>query len=129
MAIMPKANNARDSGITAVQVVLRRNTSKKPSRPQDIGEITVMSCIAGGMTNLGTIIPPNAPKMMLKTPPMVVACTVVFAKVAINNAKLMAAKLAALDMMIKPKNDDGQLSLSPPSRGTTYMPTAIMSTI
>ena len=127
--IIAKISKEVDSGITETQSALRKKTSKKPSKPQDMGETVAISCIYGGIMNLGTIMPPKAPNIILLIPPKVVAWIVVFAKTEIKRAKHMAAILVAEEMMASPKNDEGPLRELPPSIGTINIPTKTISII
>ena len=58
-----------------------------------MGESIARDCINSGMTNRGTMMPPIAPIMMLQTPPIVVACSVVRAMEATSRAKEMEQQL------------------------------------
>ena len=98
----PIENNSKDSFITSRIFPFLKNISRKPSRPHDMGDRTDKVCIKSGMTNLGIIMPPRAPRMILKTPPMVVACSVVLATDATSRAKEMEQKLTAVVIKSNP---------------------------
>jgi hypothetical protein len=85
---------------------------------------------AAGMMNLGTMMPPMAPIRMLPTPPTIVACSEVFARLAMSSAQATAARLTAAETAHQ-LSSSGRLagisSASLPNSGTTNMPTSTIN--
>ena len=90
--IVPKITKYNKYDFISLKLPLLTKISMKLSSPQDIGENRLKSCINCGITNLGTIIPAIAAKIIFITPPIDVASSVVLLIFAIKSAKLIAAK-------------------------------------
>src|SRR5487761_264142 len=82
----PKPNSRKASGATAASPPGRRNTSRKPSSPQAMGENRLNACITGGIRKRGTMMPPTAAISRLATPVKIVACSPVDTRFAISSA-------------------------------------------
>ena len=70
-----------DAGCELVRV-----TAPTMADAHAIGEIQEKLCMASGIKNLGTMMPPTAPSRILPAPPSTVACSVVRATTAIRSA-------------------------------------------
>lgn len=97
-------------------------TPKKLLSDHDMGENSDICCMIFGITNVGTIIPPIAAKMIFDTPPIVDASSLDDAIFAIRSPKDMALKDVKMDIVKTRANPPLTLSASSPSKGKIYIP-------